>query len=199
MHNKSAEICCLHGIDNLEEAKAAVEFNNIQMTPIEEAKAYQQLIEQFGYTQEMLAEKLSKSRSHISNMLRILKLPDEVQGVLESNQLSVGHAKAISTSDEPVKFARKVLEEKLTVRDTERLARSQKNEIISEESKESKESQESGNDVDLLSIERKMSENLGCSASIKIDDESGTVTLSFKTLAEFDILVYALCRKMSDA
>lgn len=179
---------------------------NIQredLTPIEEAKAYQQLIDQFGYTQDLLAEKLNKSRSHIANMIRLLRLPQEVQGWVDQNQISVGHAKAIFTSDEPVEFAKQVIDRGLNVRETEQLARAKRVKkdsitVTRIKSPENIGSAPEEKDLDLLSLEEKMSNNLGCKTEIKLSGSSGSITLSFKTLEEFDILVYALCRQISD-
>ena len=95
---------------------------NIQrdnLNPIEEAKGYQHLIELFHYTQEKLAHRIGKSRSHISNMLRILNLPQSVQNWVLDKTLSLGHAKVILGSSFPDKLAREVIEKEWTVRQTE--------------------------------------------------------------------------------
>ena len=95
---------------------------NIQrdnLNPIEEAKGYQYLIELFHYTQEKLAHRIGKSRSHISNMLRILNLPESVQNLVLDKMLSLGHAKVILGSAYPDKLAQEVIEKEWTVRQTE--------------------------------------------------------------------------------
>ena len=99
---------------------------NIQradLNPIEEAASFRQLMDRFGHTQEQLAEALDKSRSHISNLLRLLNLPDQVQGFVRDGKLSAGHARALITTPDPVGLARRVIERGLSVRDTEALAR----------------------------------------------------------------------------
>lgn len=99
---------------------------NIQradLNPIEEAASFRQLMDRFGHTQEKLAEALDKSRGHISNLLRLLNLPDQVQGFVRDGRLSAGHARALITTPDPVALARKVLEKQLSVRETEALAR----------------------------------------------------------------------------
>lgn len=101
---------------------------NIQradLNAVEEATSYRQLMERFGHTQEKLAEALNKSRSHISNVLRLLNLPEPVQAMLRDNLLSAGHARALITAPDPVTTARRVVERGLSVRDTERLVRDQ--------------------------------------------------------------------------
>lgn len=99
---------------------------NIQrhdLNALEEATGYQQLIDEFHYTQEALAKKVGKSRSHIANMLRLLTLPPEVKSLIEADHLSVGHAKALLAAQDPVALAQKVVAQRLSVRHTERQAR----------------------------------------------------------------------------
>ena len=95
------------------------------LTPIEEAQGYRQLIEQNGFTQEQLGKVLSKSRSAITNTLRLLDLPDEVQDMIAEGKLTAGHARAIlavPTEEGRIRLAQKVVEERLSVRQTETLA-----------------------------------------------------------------------------
>ncbi len=94
-----------------------------QLSPIEEAKAYDQLIQEYGYTHEKLAESMGKSRSSISNSLRLMKLPEEIQAWLHGGQLTMGHARALLSSHvkDPIAEARKIIELGKTVRDTEKL------------------------------------------------------------------------------
>ncbi|MCV6596308.1 MAG: ParB/RepB/Spo0J family partition protein, partial [Mangrovicoccus sp.] len=99
---------------------------NIQradLNPIDEARGYAQLIERFGHTQEKLGEVMGKSRSHIANSLRLMQLPDEVQGMLAEGALSAGHARALITSEDASTLARQVVAKGLSVRDTEKLAK----------------------------------------------------------------------------
>ena len=92
------------------------------LNALEEAKAYKSLIDKLHLTQEELAKKVSKSRSHITNMLGLLRLPNEVQDMVMDNKLTMGHARALSKIDdeeEVIKMANEVVENKLTVRDIE--------------------------------------------------------------------------------
>ena len=110
------EVFQLALIENLQRA---------DLNPIEEAQGYSKLIRDNGLTQEQLGKILSKSRSSIANTLRLLDLPDEVQDMMAEGKLSAGHARAIlAVADEEarIRFARKVLEERLSVRQTESLA-----------------------------------------------------------------------------
>lgn len=95
------------------------------LSPLEEAQGYRQLIKEKGLTQEELAKILSKSRSAITNTLRLLDLPEEVQGLVEEGKLTAGHARAIlavPSEEERIQLAQKVVEERLSVRQTESLA-----------------------------------------------------------------------------
>ncbi|MGF1660277.1 MAG: ParB/RepB/Spo0J family partition protein [Rubrimonas sp.] len=99
---------------------------NIQradLNPIEEAAGFAQLVERFGHTQEQLGEALGKSRSYIANALRLLTLPDEVIAMTRDGRLSAGHARALITAPDPVALARVVVARGLSVRETERLAK----------------------------------------------------------------------------
>lgn len=129
---RAAQLAQLHAVpvlirsfDDTEVLEVAI-IENIQrsdLNAIEEAAAYRQLMDRFGHTQERLAEALSKSRSHIANLLRLLSLPDEVQNDVRGGRLTAGHARALITSGDPAKLAREVIAKGLSVRDTEDLVR----------------------------------------------------------------------------
>jgi ParB family chromosome partitioning protein len=92
------------------------------LNPLEEAEAYQRLIAEFAYTQEVLAQRIGKDRSSVANTLRLLKLPDEVKDALERNKISMGHARALlalRNEVEQISFCRKVVNKALSVRETE--------------------------------------------------------------------------------
>ncbi|MCE7030400.1 ParB/RepB/Spo0J family partition protein [Jiella avicenniae] len=93
------------------------------LNAIEEALGYQSLIDEHGYTQADLAEILAKSRSHVANTLRLLKLPPEVRAMVEEGTLSAGAARTVVTADDPVALARRIASENLSVREAEALAR----------------------------------------------------------------------------
>ena len=105
---------------------------NIQredLSPLDEAKAYEQLIKKLNYTQEELGKRVSKSRTYITNTMRLLKLPAKIQDLLNSGKLSYGHARAllaIDDEDTMEKLANRCIKENLTVRDIERLTREDK-------------------------------------------------------------------------
>ncbi len=107
------------------EALEVALIENIQrqdLTPLEIAEGYSRLIDQFEYTQEGLAEAVGKSRSHITNQLRLLTLPDEVKALLNENKLSAGHARALVGLEHATTLAIKIVKQGLNVRQTEKLA-----------------------------------------------------------------------------
>ena len=115
-------------INNHEALELAL-IENIQrsdLSLIEEAQGYKKLIGEFSYTQDQIAKKLGKSRSHITNLLRLLNLPQKVQNLLDSKQLSMGHARAIINSNDPEKLADKIVNQSLSVRNVEDLVRDEK-------------------------------------------------------------------------
>lgn len=172
---------------------------NIQradLNPVEEAAGYQQLMDQFGHTQEKLAEALGKSRSHIANSMRLLGLPSEVQTYLSEGKLSAGHARALITSDDPAKLSREVIKKGLSVRDTEKLAKKPVGNIFSEEGGHKK-AAATAKDADTKALEGDLSANLGMKVLLnhKPGKENGQITISYDTLDQLD----ELCRLLSSS
>src|ERR1700743_460141 len=95
----------------------------VDLNAIEEALAYRQLMERFGRTQDAVAEAVGKSRPHVANALRLLNLPEVVQGYVLQGQLTAGHARAVLASSDPVALARQVIDQNLSVRQAEALAK----------------------------------------------------------------------------
>ena len=111
--------------DDLKSLEFAI-VENVQrndLNPIEEAQGYQKLIDDFSYDQEKVAKFIGKSRSHVTNCLRLLSLPEEVLVFIEKNLISQGHAKMLVGLENPVIVAKKILEKKLSVRQTENLVK----------------------------------------------------------------------------
>jgi len=167
---------------------------NIQradLNPVEEAAGYRQLMDRFGHTQEKLAEALGKSRSHIANLLRLLNLPEDVQGLLVSGQLSAGHARALITSDHPSELAKKIISGGLSVRETERLVKqaAQGNDDHAKD-KRSNRKPTLDKDSDTKALEGDLSAALGMRVSVdhKMGTESGSITVSYKSLDQLDDL-----------
>jgi ParB family transcriptional regulator, chromosome partitioning protein len=170
---------------------------NIQradLNPVEEAVGYKQLMEKFGHTQEKLSAVLGKSRSHIANLVRLLQLPEEVQTYLRDGQLSAGHARALITSQDPVSLARKVIENGLSVRETERLAKTSGQPAGTKDASQTKTRQPKDKDADTRALEADLSANLRMKVSIQHDNgqESGLVSIRYASLDELD----ELCQKL---
>lgn len=161
---------------------------NIQrsdLNPLEEARAYGQLLEQFNYTQQQLAESVGKSRSHISNTMRLLSLPEPVQKQIESGQLTAGHARTLVTSDSPSELADKIIQLGLTVREAENFTRQPKQRAVGKSSSEKP--------ADTLALERSLAEATGLKVEINDRGEKGgTITISYKTLEQLD----EVCRRL---
>jgi ParB family chromosome partitioning protein len=198
---RAAQIAQLHEVpvivrefNDIEVMEIAI-IENIQradLNSIEEALAYRQLMERFGHTQEKVAEALSKSRSHIANLLRLLSLPDEVQGMVRGGKLSSGHARALITTPNPVELAREVVSRGLSVRETEKLVKRAGEERPQRAPRKPRNGEK---DADTRALEADLAAGLGMAVSI--DHETGTgggsVTIRYTTLDELDLL----CRSLS--
>lgn len=168
---------------------------NIQradLNAMEEAAAYRQLMDRFGHTQEMMAEALSKSRSHIANLLRLLQLPEEVQGYIREGKLTAGHARALITTSNPAELARRVIAMGMTVRQAEELARKHATSVASPARSQARRSEK---DADTRALEADLSANLRMTVQIRHEPggEAGIMTIRYNTLEELDLL----CRGLS--
>lgn len=167
---------------------------NIQradLNPLEEAMGYRQLMERFGHTQEKLAEALSKSRSHIANLLRLLNLPDEVQMYLREGQLTAGHARALITAQDPVRLAKEVIEKGLSVREIERLAKSASAQPGRQNS--SGRAAAPTKDADTRALEADLSAAIGMKVMIDhLGHDEGRLSISYRSLDDLDRLCQAL-------
>lgn len=169
---------------------------NIQRTdlkPIEEALAYQKLIEMKGYTQEQLAKKLGKQRSTVANALRLLKLPDEIKELIEEQKLTPGHARAILSledENEQINFAREILRNQLNVRDAERMAERKRHE--SRKRTESESGRRNEKDANLAAIETELMETFGTKVTIVHQKTGGTIVFHFYGDDDLDRLLHLL-------
>lgn len=167
---------------------------NIQradLNAIEEALGFRQLMTRFGHTQEKLAEALSKSRSHVANLLRLLTLPDEVQEMVRSGTLSAGHARALIGHPRAAELAAQVVAKGLSVRETEKLAKA---EGAGKPARPAPAKREK--DADTRALEADLSANLRLPVTIDhgADGESGQITIRYKTLDDLDMLCQMLSR-----
>jgi ParB family chromosome partitioning protein len=158
---------------------------NIQrsdLNAIEEARGYAQLMEQFGYTQNQLAESVGKSRSHISNTLRLLSLPETVRQHIESGTLTAGHARALVATERPEELAQQIIKLGMTVRDAEELSRRHSLAGAAAGTRHVREKS-----ADTRALEREISEALGLTVGISDKGKAGgTVTIRYATLEQLD-------------
>lgn len=152
------------------------------LNPLEEALGYDQLIAEHGYTQNDLGEIIGKSRSHVANSLRLLKLPDPVRDMLADGSLSAGHARALVSTPDPVALAKTIAQKGLSVRDAEKLAQ---NHIRAQQAPASAEVRES-KDSDTIALERSLSDRLGLSVSINHKGGGGQLKINYKTLDQLE-------------
>jgi ParB family transcriptional regulator, chromosome partitioning protein len=181
-------------LDDTEVLEIAI-IENIQredLNAIEEAMGFRQLMDRFGHTQERMAEALSKSRSHIANLLRLLTLPDAVQDMVRQGQVSAGHARALITCPDPLALARLVVERGLSVRETERLARTVQPDRGQKARKAGRADEK---DADTRALEGDLSANLGMSVRIAHEPggSAGILSVRYNTLDDLD----RLCRGLS--
>lgn len=154
------------------------------LNPLEEALGYEQLIAEHGYTQNDLGEIIGKSRSHVANSLRLLKLPDEVRGMLSSGVLSAGHARALIPTSNPLMLAKSVVSKGLSVRDTERLAQ---NDIKAQENPGlAGPRQRESKDADTLALEKSLSDSLGLEVTVSHKSSGGFVKIAYKSLDQLE-------------
>ncbi len=185
-------------LDDTEVLEVAI-IENIQredLNAIEEAMGLRQLMDRFGHTQEKIAEALSKSRSHIANLLRLLTLPDSVQAFVRDGSLSAGHARALIGAPNAEALARSVIQRGLSVREVEKLVRDgAKGSNTAEKARRTAEK-----DPDTRSLEADLSAHLEMSVQITMSGrgESGHVTVAFKTLEDLDRLCQALSSVSAD-
>jgi ParB family chromosome partitioning protein len=179
-------------LSDQEVAEFAV-IENVQrqdLNPIEEASGYHELIERFGYTQEDVADTVGKSRSHLGNMLRLLKLPEGVQALVRAGKLTSGHARALIGREDAEPLARRILEEDLTVREVEALVQPLRPEraggsgVSQAQTREPKEK-----DPDTRAFEKDLSDALGLKVEIKPGSgESGMLTIEYGNFEQLDYI-----------
>jgi ParB family chromosome partitioning protein len=181
-------------LDDLAVLEIAI-IENVQradLNAIEEALGYRALIERFGRTQDAVAQTVGKSRSHVANVLRLLGLPQEVQDLLASGQLSAGHARAIASTKDPLRLAQQIVAEGLSVRAAEALAR-KTTEASSIKPGPKGQTRTAVKDADTRALESDLSEVLGLEVEIMDRGGEGEVRLHYATLEQLD----DLCRRLT--
>jgi len=196
---RAAQLAQLHEVpvvvrdlDDTEVLEVAI-IENIQradLNAIEEALGFRQLMTRFGHTQEKLAEALSKSRSHVANLMRLLSLPTDVQDMVRDGGLSAGHARALIGSPKASELAAQIVAKGLSVRDTEKLMKAQS--AVKSASKPASKAGEK--DADTRALEADLSANLRM--QVKIDHapgaEGGQISIRYDSLEDLDMLCQML-------
>ncbi|MDC3086227.1 ParB/RepB/Spo0J family partition protein [Pelagibacteraceae bacterium] len=189
---RAAQIAQLHEVPavirnfNDTEALEIAIIENVQrsdLSPIEEAAGYKRLIENHGHTQEDLSGIVGKSRSHIANIIRLLSLPQSIQDMITEGKISSGHARAIMNSAFPEQLAEKIINENLSVRDAENLAKDKR--VIIKKLKLK--------DPDTIDLENKISEKLGLTININHKGKKGgSIKIDYKTLDQLEMITQKL-------
>ena len=193
---RAAQMAKLHKIPVVVRSFSDVEvleiaiIENIQrsdLSPIDEANGYQQLIDRFNHTQDKISRALGKSRSHIANLLRLLNLPNDVQTLLNSGALSIGHARALITRKDASLLAKEIIRKKLSVREVEKLVKidfveKQKSSFIKRK------------DADTREIEANLKASIGMRVDINHNTltETGELKIKYKSLDQLDSLINKL-------
>jgi ParB family chromosome partitioning protein len=197
---RAAQLAQLHEVPalvrdfNNQEALEIGLIENIQrsdLRPLEEAAAFQRLIDEYGHTQELVAEAVGKSRSYIANSLRLLVLPLRVREHLDAGRLTVGHARALLTSPEAEKLSDYVVSGGLSVRATEKLAQEQLKPVKISKNliNRLKVSRATTTDPDIAALQRDIIEKLGLKVEIKTTNgENGLFVIHYRSLEQFDHL-----------
>ena len=165
---------------------------NIQrenLNPIDEAVAYQRLIDEHALTQEEIAAAVGKDRSSVANYMRLLRLHDEVRAQVASGALTMGHARALLGSDDPEGLGRQIVQRGLSVRETERLIKKAKTPPRTRAALAGGR----GGDPDLLALERQLTDMLGLKVKINHQSRSGSMTLAYSSLEQLDMI----CQRLS--
>jgi ParB family chromosome partitioning protein len=176
-------------VDDKEALELAIIENvqRVDLNPLEEAQGYGQLIDQFEYTQQDLAQVIGKSRSHVANTLRLLRLPQDVRDMLSRGELTAGHARTLITAEDPAGLARRIVGGGLSVREAEALSQrgSAPRKRPAGEGREK--------DSDTVALEKRLSDALGLAVSIDHRDEGGRIEIRYRTLEQLD----GICSKLT--
>jgi ParB family chromosome partitioning protein len=181
-------------IDDSTAAEIAL-IENIQrkdLNALEEAEGYRQLIERYGHTQDQVAKLVNKSRSHVTNLLRLLDLPEGVREALLRGDISMGHARALATSDDAEALVQQIIAKGLSVRQAEVLARRIRPGAASEIARPSARNARPA-DADLAALERQLGDILGLRVKVAHNGTAGSVSLHYSSLDQLDMI----CQRLS--
>ncbi|MFB9266117.1 ParB/RepB/Spo0J family partition protein [Bradyrhizobium erythrophlei] len=155
------------------------------LNAMEECKGYHALADEFKRSQDDIAKIVGKSRSHVANMMRLTKLPAEVQALIENGELSAGHARALIGVPDPLTAAKRIVAEGLNVRQAEALAHE---EGVPERKPQKPRSTAAAKakDPDTIALEKRVSDALGLTVTVNHRDPGGTVQISYRNLEQLD-------------
>lgn len=175
------------------EVMALALIENLQredLNPVEEARAYRRLADEEGLTQAEIAGLVDKSRSHVANMQRLLELPDDVLGLVAAGSLSMGHARALVGHAEASALARRAADERLSVREVERLVRRTRKPVAAAPGRPLADSE----NADIAAVQTHLEDFLGMPVRIAIDKspQQGAVTIRYRTLDQLDLICQRL-------
>jgi ParB family chromosome partitioning protein len=176
------------------EVMALALIENLQredLNPVEEARAYRALAED-GMSQAEIAQLVDKSRSHVANIQRLLQLPEPVLKLVEEGALSMGHARALIGHEDAATLATRAVQDKLSVREVEILARRENGKEATRRS--ARVARDPAKDADIAAVQRHLEDFLGLSVRIKTDSDprSGAVTIRYRTLDQLDLVCQRL-------
>ena len=170
-------------VDDLKSLEFAI-VENVQrndLNPLEEAQGYKRLIDEFSYDQEKVSKFIGKSRSHISNSLRLLTLPDDVINLIETQKLTAGHAKILVGLENASFVASKIIEKKLSVRQAENFVKIFKNKKIKANS---------AKDTNIIALELSISNKIGLNVNIQNDKRNkGKISFEYKDLDQLNKII----------
>ncbi len=178
-------------VDDKEALELAIIENvqRVDLNPLEEAQGYEQLIEQFSYTQQDLAQVIGKSRSHVANTLRLLKLPREVRDMVSNGHLTAGHARTLITADDPMALAQEIMTRGLSVREAEALSQ----QGVAKPAKTKLGATPMPRDADIVALEKRLSDSLGLKVALAYKlDGSGTLQINYRSLEQLDTVLALL-------
>jgi ParB family chromosome partitioning protein len=177
-------------VDDKQALELAI-IENVQRTDLnalEEALGYQALADEYKYTQEDIAKTVGKSRSHVANTLRLLKLPEAVKAYINVGKLTAGHARALIGLPDPEAVAHEIVARDLNVRAVEQIA----HERATAAGKAKKKRERAAKDVDTLAVEKRLSDALGLAVTIDAKGESGMVQIKYSDLDQLDEVIRRL-------
>jgi ParB family transcriptional regulator, chromosome partitioning protein len=180
----------VHEASDAEALELAI-IENVQradLNPLEEAAGYSALADEYKYTQEDIAKTVGKSRSHVANTLRLLKLPEAVKAYINAGKLTAGHARALISLPDPEGVAHEIVARELNVRDVEAFAQQH----AAAAGKTKKKRERAAKDVDTLAVEKRLSDALGLVVTIETRGEAGTVQIAYRDLDQLDEVIRRL-------